>query len=156
MTTKLRIAVLLVGLLLLVEVPSHAQDRDVALDIRQLMTTSEFREAGLPKLSEDELDRVNQWLARFTVTVVQGVRDTLGVSEISREVIESTIDGDFEEWQGETIFKLMNGQIWQQASYANTYHYSVMPDVVIYRTSGGGYKMKVEGVDGTIYVRRLR
>ena len=70
-------------------------------------------------------------------------------------VIESQIDGEFEGWEGETVFKLMNGQIWQQASYDYTYHYAYMPDVLIYETSGG-YKMQVDGVGETIFVTRIR
>jgi len=71
------------------------------------------------------------------------------------DTIVSRIDGVFEGWDGDTIFKLENGQIWQQSSYAYTYHYAYRPKVIIYRTSGG-YKMKVEGVDETIYVIRLK
>lgn len=70
-------------------------------------------------------------------------------------VIESQIDGDFEGWEGETIFKLMNGQIWQQSQYSYTYHYAFMPNVLIY-PSNGRYKMKVDGVNETIYVQQLR
>lgn len=70
-------------------------------------------------------------------------------------VIESRIDGEFQGWDGETIFKLANGQIWQQASYAYHYHYAYSPEVTIYQTSQG-YKMKVEGVEETILVRRLK
>jgi len=69
-------------------------------------------------------------------------------------VVESRIDGEFEGWSGETIFKLANGQIWQQSSYDYTYHYAYRPKVIIFRTAGG-YKMKVDGVDDTIYVTRL-
>ena len=47
-------------------------------------------------------------------------------------VIESQIDGEFEGWEGDTMFKLVNGQIWQQSSYAYTYSYAYMPDVMIY------------------------
>jgi len=32
--------------------------------------------------------------------------------------IESRVDGEFEGWDGETIFPLTNGQIWQQVQYA--------------------------------------
>lgn len=71
------------------------------------------------------------------------------------DVIESHIDGDFEGWTGETIFKLENGQIWQQAEYAYTYHYAYSPEVLIYRTAGG-YKMKVEGVEDVIRVEQLK
>jgi len=70
-------------------------------------------------------------------------------------VIESQIDGEFSGWEGETIFKLLNGQIWQQASYAYTYSYAFMPKVMIY-PSGGTCNVKVEGVSGTISVKRLQ
>jgi len=71
------------------------------------------------------------------------------------DVVESYIDGTFEGWSGQTVFKLTNGQIWQQASYAYTYHYAFRPKVMIY-PSGGGYIMRVDGVRQTIQVRRLK
>ena len=71
------------------------------------------------------------------------------------DIIESSIDGDFNGWEGETIFKLSNGQIWQQSSYAYTYHYGYCPKVIIIK-SGNLYKMQVEGVSSTIYVTRLK
>lgn len=71
------------------------------------------------------------------------------------DVIESRIDGDFEGWDGETIFKLENGQIWQQKSYSYTYHYKYRPKVIIYY-SDGEYILKVEDVDKTISVVRLK
>ena len=73
----------------------------------------------------------------------------------SAEVIESQIDGEFSGWEGETIFKLTNGQIWQQAAYAYTYTYKYRPNVLIFR-SDGGYQMQVEGIDSRIRVTRLK
>jgi len=73
----------------------------------------------------------------------------------TESVIETQIDGDFEGWTGETIFKLMNGQIWQQDEYAYEYDYAFMPDVTIYKTSSG-WKMKVEGVSDEIGVKRIK
>lgn len=73
----------------------------------------------------------------------------------SPEVIESQIDGDFEGWEGETIVKLTNGQIWQQSEYYYHYHYAFMPEVLIFR-SGGGYKMKVDGVEKSVGVSQLK
>ena len=70
------------------------------------------------------------------------------------EVVESQIDGDFEGFEGETIIKLMNGQIWQQSEYWYHYHYSFMPKVLIYK-QGDMYKMKVDGVDKSVGVIRL-
>lgn len=73
---------------------------------------------------------------------------------VNPDVIESKINGEFKGWEGETVFKLMNGQIWQQASYNYTYHYAYMPSVIIYR-SGSVYQRRVEGVNETISVKRL-
>ena len=60
-----------------------------------------------------------------------------------------------EGWDGETIFKLDNGQIWQQVTYAYTYHYAYRPKVFIIKTHGA-YKMKVDGVSGMIFVKQLK
>jgi hypothetical protein len=69
--------------------------------------------------------------------------------------IESAINGEFKGWDGETIFKLSNGQIWQQAEYDYMYSYSYSPDVTIYSTQSG-CSMKVEDEDETILVKRLK
>ena len=69
--------------------------------------------------------------------------------------IESRIDGEFEGWDGETIVKLTNGQIWQQTGFHYEYHYAYMPEVIVYR-SGNVYKMKVEGTREAVIVTRLK
>jgi len=76
-------------------------------------------------------------------------------NNIYENIIESQIDGDFEGWEGETIVKLLNGQIWQQTEYYYQYHYSFMPKVFIFKTDYG-YKMKVDGIDKAIGVARLK
>ena len=71
-------------------------------------------------------------------------------------VIESQIDGDFKGWEGETIYKLRNGQIWQQSSYHYHYHYAYAPEVIIY-IDGGTYKMTViDDEDEPISVIRIK
>lgn len=76
-------------------------------------------------------------------------------SNPGNNTVETQISGTFKGWDGSTIFKLTNGQIWQQSSYAYTYHYAYQPAVIIYNTTAG-YKMKVDGVDSTIYVKRIK
>lgn len=73
----------------------------------------------------------------------------------SSQVIETQIEGNFNGWDGETIFKLTNGQIWQQSSYAYTYSYKYRPNVLIFN-SGSGYQLQVEGMDQRISVLRLK
>lgn len=72
----------------------------------------------------------------------------------SSDVIESRIDGDFNGWEGETIYKLQNGQVWQQSSYHYAYHYSYSPKVTIYKSNGFFY-MQVEDMDDPVQVKRL-
>ena len=69
--------------------------------------------------------------------------------------VESAISGEVEGWDGETIFKLDNGQIWQQAEYDYTYFYEYHPDVTIYETTGG-CRMKVEDESDTVLVKRIK
>ena len=85
---------------------------------------------------------------------VEGVSDSILVERVT-DFIRTCIDGEFEGWEGDTVFVICNGQVWQQASYAYTYHYAYRPDVLIYR-AGGGYRIKVEGVRDTIGVIRLQ
>lgn len=85
---------------------------------------------------------------------VFGLNETLPVRLIT-DVIESGIEDEFTGWDDETKFELQNGQIWQQVSYAYTYHYAYRPSVVIY-SPGNGYRLKVEGMNDIIEVRRIR
>lgn len=71
------------------------------------------------------------------------------------DIYETRIDGSFEGWDGETIFRMMDGSIWQQSSYDYTYHYAYSPSVIIF-SKGGQTHMKVEGVSTIISVTRLR
>jgi len=86
--------------------------------------------------------------------VIESASLTTTTTDATSAVIESQVDGDFNGWEGETIIKLTNGQIWEQSSYHYQYHYAFMPKVLIYK-SGAGYKAKVEGTD-TVDVKRLK
>ena len=83
------------------------------------------------------------------------LNDDISLDGRTSDIIESKIDGDFNGWDGETIFKLMNGQIWQQSKYAYHYKYKFMPKVIIYKTESG-YKMKVDGDSKTVDVKRIQ
>jgi hypothetical protein len=102
--------------------------------------------------------RVNSFITVTQIPAVGGgYNPTITVTAMipNSYAIESYIDGTFEGWDGDTLFLLTNGQVWQQSSYAYTYHYAYRPLVVIY-PSIAGYKMTVAGVNGTIYVTRLK
>ncbi len=92
--------------------------------------------------------------------VARAVLDKDKVPEIPNRVsepavIESGIDGDFEGWDGDTVFKFENGQVWQQVSFDYEYHYAYRPKVLVYK-SGSVYKMRVDGMHHEITVKRLK
>ncbi len=69
-------------------------------------------------------------------------------------MINSQVDGEFTGWEGDTLIKLVNGEVWQQTEYWYHYHYAYMPRVTI--TTAGGYKMIVEGISKAVQVERLK
>lgn len=67
------------------------------------------------------------------------------------DVIESVIDGEFNGWDGESSYKLDNGQVWKQCQYKYEYCYAYRPEVLIY-DANGSYVMEVDGTKA--YVKR--
>ncbi|WNM58218.1 hypothetical protein [Candidatus Nitrospira allomarina] len=135
--------------------------QEITLD--KLLTSSQQLALGITKLTPEEKEALRLALIQtfrngFDFGKAEGAKETVKQAPPSRavpNVIKSQIDGDFEGWEGETIVKLLNGQIWQQTEYWYHYHYSFMPSVLIYN-QGASYKMKVEGIDKAIGVVQLR
>lgn len=69
--------------------------------------------------------------------------------------IRSRIAGTFEGAQGQSIYTLDNGQVWQQYKYFYKYKYSYRPRVTI---ESRGYRgvMLVDGFSREIHVQRLK
>ena len=139
------------------EIPSS---KDLPLD--KLMPPAEQRRAGIQKLTPEEQERLRVFLVNFYLGgVEQGKRGKSAAASpavspsSTASTIESEVDGEFEGWEGETIVKLTNGQIWQQSEYHYHYHYAYRPKVLIYR-SGTIYKMKVDGADQAVAVTQIK
>jgi len=139
-----------------------AQRGTLDLKIEDVMTSQDLKDTGLSGLTTPQRTALNIWLNRYTETVIkvaagakaEGPNPRTNGGSDCASAVESTIKGDFEGWEGETIFQLDNGQIWQQAEYDYTYSYQYRPDVTIYQTSGG-CRMKVEDESETIGVKRI-
>lgn len=159
--TVVRRALSVIVIFIAVELPVYAQAKENEFpSIREWMTREEFRQSGLGKLTQAELAILDDWLWRFANHVAEHVRNESVSEQQPRtldtpNVVESRIDGDFSGWEGETVFRLTNGQVWQQVQFAYRYHYAFMPKVMIVRTDAG-YRMTVDGVSGSILVKRLR
>lgn len=68
--------------------------------------------------------------------------------------IRSRIDGEFKGTGDQLVYKLRNGQVWQQVGYRYRYRYRYSPAVTI-NTSGSRGVMIVDGFDDPIKVRRI-
>jgi hypothetical protein len=147
----MRNAFVLFVLILSLISPIWPQRHPVTLD--HLVPPERQRALGLDDLTAQQ----REGLLKLLLEVYQlGVeRAQLAASAATPSVTEARVEGAFEGWAGETIVKLMNGQIWQQTEYHYEYHYAFMPEVVIYK-SGSGYKMSVKGVSKAVGVKRLR
>jgi len=73
----------------------------------------------------------------------------------SVDFVESKIDGEFNGYEDGKIYKLINGQIWEQVSARYRCKYRYMPSVMVVRRDQV-YMMKVEGMDDWVTVRRLK
>lgn len=64
-------------------------------------------------------------------------------------VIESNIEGNFEGWNRDKVYKLTNGQMWKQKNYKYEYKYAYRPEVIIAEVNGS-YVMQVEGTSAEV------
>ena len=155
------------------------------VDVRDLMSVTQFDKAGLNKLSPDELKALNAWLNQYLeshaaatpshpavpqaavvtpapAAVSSSSRANFGADTMRHTEsaepnrIESRIAGPFTGWTGDTLFKLENGQVWQQA--ATGYFTNVEldhPQVVIKKLTFG-YLLTLPGHGETVFVRRVK
>ena len=71
-----------------------------------------------------------------------------------RLITDSVLEGEFEGWDGDTIFQFVNGEKWQQSSYDYYYNYSYRPKVKVLEDNGN-YLLEVEGIEKKLPVRKI-
>ncbi len=91
---------------------------------------------------------------------VEDDMDEFGVEHVQEsrggDSITSRYDGEFTGWSGRTLFKLENGQVWRQAESGRYRTTLDRPVITIERAAFGSYRLKVEGLNRTIRVKRVR
>lgn len=148
------------------------------------MTTEEQAHAGLSKLTREELNFLNGWLAlhlvkvsdensappaakiqseeAIEVEVQRRVANKLAIEAASAKRAErnktysATIIGDFSGWQGKTLFRLDNGEIWRQKG-TSKYRYQG-PDRTVRLTQNwtGGWEMEIVASGKRVLVKKVR
>lgn len=87
--------------------------------------------------------------------------DEFGAEQIIETIdhLEARLAGDFTGWTGSTLFRLDNGQVWQQTkNYIPDYiprDPITQPRVTISRGFMGSYNLRVEGVKRIVQVKRI-
>jgi hypothetical protein len=102
---------------------AYAQKPQSTLEER--LSAAQFKAYGLDKLSAEELQGLNEWLqGRGAIDSAGNMqRESAGSSskrrfvedDSERVAVSANIVGEFYGWNGNTIFKLDNGQEWQQS-----------------------------------------
>jgi hypothetical protein len=127
--------------------------------VEKLMSDTEFTAAGLDSLSPAQLESLNTWLVRYTAgeaEVLQQTNEAVREAEKELEIV-ARLDEDFEGWEGKTLFRLDNGQIWKQRNDGRyRYRGPAKPGVRIDKNWLGFYKMTLIDEDRSIGVTRVR
>ena len=137
--------------------------------LEERMSEAQFKSFGLDKLSAEELRGLNEWLqqrgpataaAGSAVPAVAADQDPrLGFrgKASDRVTVNARIVGEFTGWSGNTIFKLDNGQEWQQAEVGSFSGQRIEnAEVTIKPKMMGNWLLVVEYCQCRIGVRRIK
>ena len=141
--------------------------------VEEQMTGKEFNAAGLNKLSQQELDALNDWLRRHSVATLAARSTNAGAvpadneqnssksenneKDGERSTITSNLVGSFSGWDGQTTFKLENGMIWVQADKDKFYTKEIEnPTVIIKPGLFGTWRLRLDGFNSECKVKRIQ
>ena len=163
---------LLICTLALLAVSSTAlAQRVVEGDLQNQMSATEFKAAGLDKLSRDELGALNRWLqgkveaasaAAVEVAREEGRKEVVeknrGFFDFgSREPIVSVLPGEFRGFAQGRVYVLANGQSWEQtdgATLAGVRRQDA--EVSIAPSVSGAWFLQIPGVNTRAKVKRVK
>jgi hypothetical protein len=141
--------------LLLIALPVLAQEEFPGVE--KLMTAEEFRAAGLDKLDEQERAALNQWLIHYTALEAPLIRgSSKAVQEAEQQEIRARIEPPFSGWDGNTVFNLDNGQVWQQRLSGRLRYEGEDTEVVIRKNFFGYYRLEHLASGKSVGVKRLK
>ena len=130
--------------------------------VQKSMSPEAFEQAGLNKLTPEELARLNEFIRSYATSTNQAaaaaaVDRAVKENKVSSQpqVIESRIVGRYTGYTGRSRFTLENGQVWAQSQQeSHAYPPSDSPPVIIVKGTLG-HRMYILG-GGNIRVSRIR
>jgi len=150
----------LTGAVLLPWLGAHATDTQ-DFDVLKNMSVTDFRATGLDHLSDAQIKALNAWFGgyeRSHASCAQAAAEpAMTEAPAPGKDIVAHLDGTFTGWGNNTVFKLDNGQVWQQVD-DSTLNVGALknPKVTISKGLISAYYLSVEGVQDTVAVRRIK
>jgi len=108
------------------------------------------------QLSTDQVTRTDASDETKSENIIEAKENFGKVIENEAHEISSKIIGQFTGWDGDTEFKLENGQIWKQSGNGFLKVSMNNPKVKIKEGTFGGYILSVEGYNSRVKVRRVK
>ena len=126
--------------------------------IEALMTPEEFQAAGLDKLTPAERESLNSFLIRYTAEDAPLLlsTDEEVLQAVQEQEIVSVIQQPFKGWSGDTVFRLENGQVWQQRRSGNYAYRGTRPEVIISKNFMGFFRMELVENGKAVQVKRIK
>jgi len=155
--------VLLIALILILPMSAGVLAQPQAPTLEERMSETDFKAAGLEKLSPEQLKYLNDWIqskgvAQMGAPMIKADGTSVFYADDGeRQLIESSIVGVFSGWGGRTSVTLENGQVWQQTeSSTKGGHRIESPNVRIKPMSMGSWLMYVDGCTCDMRVKRIK
>ena len=123
------------------------------------MTPEDFTAAGLDKLSEAERAHLSEWLAHYRAGVTQGPAPARTPEQRAEEreiEIVAKVVPAFTGWSGNTVFRLDNGQVWQQRQVGTLRYNGDDSTVVIFQNFLGGYMLRHNATKRGVGVKQIK
>jgi hypothetical protein len=167
-------------LLLLLFTSSAVLAQESFSSVEERMTGREFKDAGLGKLSDAELEALNKWLRDHSVATLENTvvnrrpgsgtvstavaadpsadRRGLEGKQASKDTIVSRLVGEFTGWDSDTVFQLENGMIWKQSEKTDKYFVDSTTGPVVTIKAGmfNSWRLSVEGYNKSVQVDRIQ
>ena len=142
--------------------------------LEEQMSGKEFAATGLARLTPEELEALNNWIRSHSVATLDqpkggsytiaadAERDKRGFknkndSETDRSPITTRVEGSFTGWDGNTVFVLENGMIWEQADDETFSTREVQyPEITISPGMFGTWRLSVDGHYFQCRVKRIQ
>ncbi len=152
-----------IALALLLVVTSTSLVAQTFSSLEERMSQRDFERAGLQNLSAEELAYLNRWLQERGLTApaasTAGAADRIGLAPAatgSSDRVQSRLLGSFRGWSGNTVFRLENGQVWQQTGGGTLAGVNLeSPTVTIEKSLFGAWYLRVEGYNSRAKVKRV-